>query len=234
MGEQCSGSKYGSFKPLSVVVSQKGIKMARSFLLVLISKSKNWIAWMLLMLVILWNVACQSIGLLEPTTTIATPELRLIPSQTSAVLPDFLLGIAPAADTKLFFSEFTGGDWYMVPPNSLYDPQKAGGIGLNSMVCVRLTVAPLVQDGDELGTDVIPKRVMFFFDGIEMGSPIAGIFLTVKYVEQTTSLTTWAGPYHDLCWLVPAKIGNHEAIFSFKQTSGDIQEYHWLFEVVAD
>lgn len=107
--------------------------------------------------------------------------------------------------------------------------------GYQSAICVRPLARLLVQEGDDFGStrkneEMFKERMELFVDGEvrEMTQPTIdkGLLEVVGNWE-----TVWIEGA-DYCWAVSLDIGSHKVTFRYHQTSGNIREYTWYFEIV--
>lgn len=103
--------------------------------------------------------------------------------------------------------------------------------GFDSTVCVNPRMIALVQKGDILlVSDDLWNRMTLLVNGEEKE----------RFSESGLGARAWLPDDRDTkyiegddyCWFSPLQPGVHEAVFQFQQTSGDVQEYRWLFTIV--
>ncbi len=118
--------------------------------------------------------------------------------------------------------------------------------GYQSSICVNLYTEPLIQEGDLLtggvelvgGERVEREEIKNRMELLVNGSPItkeaeqqSGVLVLLPTREPVGPRTEFIedGNY---CWEVPLGLGQHQVTFRFYQTSGDIKEYNWYFEII--
>ncbi len=93
-----------------------------------------------------------------------------------------------------------------------------------------------MQQGDDFSrSDIGSDRVALFANGLPMELSTERLSKSVLIMEDTEkSIEEWTlypVGIEMICWKAPLKIGVHEVLFAFKQTSGDIQEYTWFLKL---
>ena len=102
-----------------------------------------------------------------------------------------------------------------------------------SAICLRPVMNELVEPGDDFSNRQGPvDRMKLLVDGNDWGEATKTYdgLLSIPD-EDGTTFTVGA----DFCWWVPESfnlLGRHEVTFRFTQTSGNVKEYTWYFEVV--
>lgn len=137
---------------------------------------------------------------------------------------------------------------YFVIPYALYNKEPPPEIiavgpgsveeGFRSNLCLEIDLKLLVQKGDNLSNfEQISPHLKLFVDGQEITDFGTSLFRsTLAYADFEvendfqTAQTRWITGTN-FCWIVPLTPGTHEALFQFHQTSGDVQEYRWQFEI---
>ena len=166
---------------------------------------------------------------LTPTPIITLPKLNI---PTFEARPNFIEAITP--------------EEYSIIPVSLYIHTEIGVeetlsafrignvIGFASSICVRPFLEPLVQTGDNfLHSKQLQERMELWVDDYLMEKHNFVLYGLAVIPEPNSVLgnnTNWIEGA-DYCWKAPLNVGQHQAIFRFLQTSGDIQEYIWYFEI---
>ena len=180
-------------------------------------------------------VSCTS----ERVTLMATQgESTLIPTLAKMSLPTLL--------PRPNYIQVVGPEEYTVVPIALYNYFPVGVVGhgidssgsleqgFQSSICVRPLLEPLVQKGDDFDEQEIWDRMELLADGEVMNAYLQvfsrGLPAIPKPESPLGSDTRWIEG-GDYCWYAPLGIGHHEVIFRFRQTSGDVQEYIWYFEI---
>lgn len=174
--------------------------------------------------VVIGIVACT------PTFTSLTPMATLAK-----------MNIVPLRPRPDYISEVSPEEYTVVPINIFqYRPEQITIVGMGSIeggfrstICVDLNLEPLVQKGDTL-TDYegFSDRLFLSVNGEHMQLSDESLFRGVinGKTENDGTQTSW-GTGNYLCWITPLDSGRHEVTFQFRQTSGEIQEYSWLFEI---
>lgn len=177
----------------------------------------------------------------------ATPQIaevtRIVGEEArpTATLPPFpLMEVAPV-QPRPDFVQLVGPLEYSIVDSDFYHltPEGVGGIritgtmrnGFQSAICVRPIIRELVQQGDNFSElPTLWDRMTLLVDGEQKESyGISGLGLPVWLSEEDQE-TQWIEG-EDYCWFAPLLSCIHEVAFQFRQTSGDIQEYKWLFEI---
>ena len=163
----------------------------------------------------------------------------------STVVPTLArMELIPAQPSPSFVDEISPPEYAVVPQN-VYDRRlentqvnAMGTIedGFRASICIDLNLEPLVQQGDDFSrSDIGSDRVALFANGLPMELSTERLSKSVLIMEDTEkSIEEWTlypVGIEMICWKAPLKIGVHEVLFAFKQTSGDIQEYTWYFEI---
>lgn len=163
-------------------------------------------------------------------------------ARPTATLPPFLLMEVAPVQPRPDFVQLVGPLEYSIVDSDFYHltPEGVGGIritgtmrnGFQSAICVRPFMRELVQQGDNFNKlPILWDRMTLLVDGEQKESyGHSGLGLTVWLSEEDQE-TQWIEG-EDYCWFAPLQSGIHEVAFQFRQTSGDIQEYKWLFEIV--
>jgi len=141
--------------------------------------------------------------------------------------PEFIVRVSPEESSRVpwwvYKGEFEQGPGFR-------DAEE----GFASMVCIEPDLGALVQDGDHFIADTIDERMELIVDGIPRSSTTGlvrgSIVDNLKDLESREVLSTFPG-FYNLCWSAPVGRGIHQVTFRFRQTSGDIQEYVWQFEI---
>jgi hypothetical protein len=184
------------------------------------------LSWILLASLLL-SISC-TLGQTESTIVPALIRMELMPVQPR---PSFIDDISPPE--------------YAVVPQNIYDRRlentqvnAMGTIedGFRASICIDLNLEPLVQQGDDFSrSDIGSERVALFANGLPMELSTERLSKSVLIMDDTEKpieeWTLYPAGVEMICWKAPLNVGIHEALFTFKQTSGDIQEYTWYFEI---
>jgi hypothetical protein len=145
------------------------------------------------------------------------------------------------------FIQLVGPVEYSIVESDFYHFERPGdGIsitwamngGFESAICVKPLLRPLIEKGDYL-LDISDmwERMTLLVDGEPkepygssgFGAPtLLGAPNLLSEEEQETQWLTGT----DYCWRAPLETGVHDVVFQIRQTSGDVHEYQWLFEIV--
>jgi hypothetical protein len=154
------------------------------------------------------------------------------PIPTARPRPDFVLETAPSESQVL--------------PVSLYEAQRSfPGLladqwddidGYDSSVCLKVETGSLAQEGDDFRDDsdsTMKNRVTMIIDDMEaQATYVAGILLQrINVVDGDGQPVKMGVEPRLICSIVVLEPGVHEVLFQFRQTSGDILEYRWHFEL---
>ncbi|MCL4872069.1 MAG: hypothetical protein KJ063_24170 [Anaerolineae bacterium] len=98
-------------------------------------------------------------------------------------------------------------------------------------ICVDLLTGPLIQPNDHLSYSDIYERMSLTINGeykdlLEEDNIVRPMLAT----DEVNNMSYPAGPFWS-CWRAILASGIHEVKFSFRQTSGDVKEYTWYFEL---
>jgi hypothetical protein len=168
-------------------------------------------------------------GLPAPTPTESLPIVTATPGKMdmSPVMarPDYVSYVSPEEYTIVPIGPYNQGA----------DALGHGDLfwGYQSNICITLDLGPLVQTGDVLIEDrEIASRIELLVDErAQTWRPEESLNQAVAGSKLDDETTSWSGPLI-YCWDAPLDPGRHEVTFKFRQTSGDIQEYTWHFEIV--
>lgn len=184
----------------------------------------------------------------SPPASFATPQIaevtRIVGEEARPMptLPPFhMMDVAPI-QPRPDFVQLVGPLEYSIVNSDFYHltPEGVGGIritgtvrnGFQSAICVRPFIRELIQQGDNFGElPILWDRMTLLVDGEQKeryGSSGLGLSVWLSEEDQETQ---WIEG-EDYCWFSPLQSGIHEVAFQFRQTSGDIQEYKWLFAIV--
>lgn len=181
------------------------------------------------------------------SASFATPQIaevtRIIVEDVrpTPTLPPFpMMDVAPI-QPRPDFVQLVGPLEYSIVHSDFYHltAEGVGGIritgtmrnGFQSAICVRPFIRELIQQGDNFSElPILWDRMTLLVDGEQKeryGSSGLGLPVWLSEEDQETQ---WVEG-EDYCWFTPLQLGIHEVAFQFRQTSGDIQEYKWLFEI---
>lgn len=163
-------------------------------------------------------------------TPIATLPKQNIP--TLEARPNFIEAITPREYSIIPLSFYIHTE--IGVEETLKTARIGNVIGFASSICVRPFLEPLVQTGDNfLRSGKIQERMELWIDNNLMEKHnfvLYGLAVIPGPDSQLGDNTNWVEGA-DYCWKAPLTVGQHKAIFYFQQTSGDIQEYTWYFEI---
>lgn len=175
----------------------------------------------------------------------ATPPFPLMPHSTLLPRPDFIKAVSPSENRVIPIDIYS-----YLPDGVVFFGLRSHDKGMiahelfyASSICVEPVATLLVQEGDSfvdyvdyiagvVRDGLIEQRMELLVDGKGMdylwsdrGFPID---LPTREPEgPRTSFIEWAS----YCWHAPLGVGVHEVTFRFHQTSGDVKEYTWYFEL---
>jgi hypothetical protein len=160
-----------------------------------------------------------------------TSELNA-PIPTARPRPDFVLETAPAESQVLPVSLYEAQRSFPGLPADQWDDID----GYDSSVCLKVETGSLAQKGDDFRDDsdsTMKNRVTMIIDDMEaQATYVGGILLQRINVLDIDGQPVMMGVEPRLiCGLVVLEPGVHEVLFQFRQTSGDILEYTWHFEL---
>lgn len=155
-----------------------------------------------------------------------------------------IMEMAPIQPRPLYIQAI-GPEEYSVVPLDLFNyiPKGQENVGMavgdpedgyQSTICLLLSGETLAQEGDDLSQDgimvermalLVNNEPMETVNSIQMGIP------TVRMSDEVDGIRTIWVEGEDWCWHAPLGPGQHRITFKFRQTSGDIQEYTWFFEI---
>lgn len=196
----------------------------------------------LFLLVVVLVIACQPISPdidIKPTATttvvIVNPERIPFPSPEPTVT-------FPSMDTSnqniTYNSRPDFIDWikppeYAIYPLSLYDVQLPSGVRTippPSSVYVVPNLEVLMEPGDDFSDRnirTVIERMELSINDERIGIP-NGSYGGLVSIGPTGNEWVDGIQYY---WTIPLSIGQYKAEFRFHQTSGNIQEYIWHFEI---
>lgn len=160
----------------------------------------------------------------DPTATPHLPLLAEIPLQPR---PDYINGVSPLEYSIVPIEVFE----YKNPNYELLGLKDVES-GFQKTICVDFLLdTPLVEPGDQLlDSNVISKRMTLFVNGEAMKLTGGGMSMGVE-MEFPTIEARWVSGHQTECWEAPLRSGRHEVKFQFRQTSGNIAEYIWYFQI---
>lgn len=182
-----------------------------------------------------------------PSASPKIAEVTRIVEDADTIYPTPTLPVFPMMDVipiqpRPEFVRLVGPAEYSVVESDFYHFKEAGvdGIritgamrnGFQSAICVNPFLRPLIQQGDDLrDISILWDRMTLLVDG-EQKEPYgnAGLGLPV-WLSEEDQKTQWVEG-DDYCWFAPLQSGIHEVVFQFQQTSGEVQEYKWFFEII--
>jgi hypothetical protein len=161
-------------------------------------------------------------------------EIPAVALPTSQPRPGFIHNVSPLESSEISLSlyEVDRRDGYATQ-SGIYiaGALRVAEIGYNKTVCVELGVESLVQSGDDLTTpDSVLERIQLSVDNVRLSQVVDQDSLLELI---STESATWSGPY-TFCWLAELGLGDHHAVFQFRQASGVIHEYDWYFAIVPN
>lgn len=145
--------------------------------------------------------------------------------------PNFIQAVSPEEYT------IVPVDLYNYSPSDIKVVKSATGDpkdGYQSTICLRLSGEPLAQEGDDLTKDgEMGKRMGLYVNDVQMkitNSVQAGVPVITMPKDPNEIQTSWIEG-DDYCWKAPLRPGEHKVVFTFRQTSGNLLEYIWYFEI---
>jgi hypothetical protein len=170
----------------------------------------------------------------EVTKPTPVPTLETIETPVLEPRPDFIQAVGP--------------EEYSIVPKALYDLVLEGSVGYSitksllgfkSSICVRPLLRPLIEQGDyfedsDIGEQMIWDRMALLVDDEPMEAH--GIVYNGGLPARPPSDSPMRGDTAwieggDYCWKAPLEVGRHQVTFQFRQTSGKVAEYSWVFEI---
>ena len=141
--------------------------------------------------------------------------------------PDFIIDIGPHENDQISLAFYNGKTEGVISLE--IEGLKQHGYG--GTMCVKPDMLMLVQGGEawaeihaieeRMGLIVNEKKMANIFS---MGRSVIVSNLDLPNTEWLEGMT--------YCWFVPLEVGVHQAEFSFVQSSGDVKNYSWQFEIV--
>ncbi len=181
--------------------------------------------------------------------TIPITETRAIDLTVITPYPTFMAMTMSVLEPRPYFIQAVAPKEYRIVPLGLYNyiPEGTIGYGIEafdldipssqipayqSSVCVRPLAELLVQKGDDFGgTRGNEDKFKGRMDLLVNGELKDGVQSSGGVLSRTDGWETVWIEGADYCWKVPLGTGQHQVTFRFHQTSGDIQEYTWYFEI---
>lgn len=181
--------------------------------------------------------------LLENSTLIVKPPPVLLATLTKMNVtpvqsrPDYILSVSPEEYSVIplgVYNHILGiENDYKVIIDASHRPSEQG---FQSTICFTLSLEPLIQKGDLLNGIFLEEghifeRITFLLDG--KPAKLANEFIDRAMIRMNPEEESQPGWLEGTgyCWEAPLNVGQHEAIFRFRQTSRDVQEYIWYFEI---
>lgn len=187
----------------------------------MITNIKKWLFFLLLGL-----VSCVPGNF----TTALTPLPTLQPK------PEFVLEVVPRESQVLPLTVYRGeiykgGQGYS--ELALADWDKISGY--NSEICLKIDGVDQVGD-DFTQPSTITNRVSMQVDRVEVIDIYGGLVSleAVRVVDTNGQVLMRGVGTKVVCGIVALDVGVHKVQFQFRQTSGTILEYEWLFELVDE
>ena len=141
--------------------------------------------------------------------------------------PEFIIRVSPEESSRVPWWVYKGEFVKVIGFHQAKD-------GFASMVCVEPHLEALVQDGDHFISNTVDERMELIVDGIPRSSTTGLVrgsrAYKLKDLESREVLSSCPS-FYSLCWSAPVGRGIHQVTFRFRQTSGDVQEYAWQFEI---
>ncbi|WP_420628355.1 hypothetical protein [Candidatus Leptofilum sp.] len=107
--------------------------------------------------------------------------------------------------------------------------------GYQSTICLRVSSEPLAEEGDDLTPlGEMEKRMALYvnYTQMEMTGSVLKTLPVIHMPENPDDVrTAWLTPA-DYCWKAPLTLGQHQIEFTFQQTSGKVEHYTWVLEIV--
>lgn len=146
--------------------------------------------------------------------------------------PDFILATSPRESTHLPITIF---ERYGMDARSADIWEDISGY--DSLVCLKVETSRLAQNGDDfIEPTKVQERISILVDDAKVGKVyVTSILLQSIHVIDANGEYLMTGIEPKLiCGEVDLSVGVHKVLFQFRQTSGDVLEYEWLFELVDE
>ncbi|MCL4872314.1 MAG: hypothetical protein KJ063_25415 [Anaerolineae bacterium] len=175
------------------------------------------------------------------TVTRVVIEADVTPTATAT--PPFPFMAKPMSTPRADFIEAVSPPENRVIPHDVYTRQPAVGevgfgFGLNAeLICVQPVAILLVQEGDIFVDDWQDGEKLWGRMELWVNGQAAKYMGNARGFPYSLPTREPEGPRTDFfewvsyCWEAPLGIGVHEVTFRFRQTSGDVKEYTWHFEL---
>lgn len=163
----------------------------------------------------------------EPSDGGSTPELLTLDENPVQPRPDYIQGVSPLEYSIVPVEVFEYKN-----PNYEQLGLKDVESGFQKTICVDFFLdPPLVEPGDQLlDSDVISKRMTLFVNGEAVNLTGGGMRMGTERISPTIE-ARWVSGHQTECWEALLSSGRHEVKFQFRQTSGNIAEYIWYFQI---
>ncbi len=153
-----------------------------------------------------------------------------VPIPTARPRLNFVEDTAPSESQILSKSVYEG--WQDEPRGQLEDWEDLEGY--RSDVCLKVRTGLLAQNGDDFSDDsTFEKRVKLFVDDLE-SEHLRAFSTSIELInvgDKDGNVLIRGVMPRAICGRYDLKPGVHEVLFQFRQTSGDILEYRWQFEL---
>lgn len=188
---------------------------------------------------ILVIVGCGNSG--TPVTLSSDPTTKLIPLEalpTPQPRPSFIRDISPPESSIVSLDLYRAN----LDEGTAYEGVRFEDCGYNTSICVVVDMGALLQKGDRLAEwrDIL-DRISVSVDDNHLTETTYVNWL--DYAVYTKDIDGGAGyivthttnalgaAWTVFCWYADVDVGNHEVVFEFRQTSGEIQEHRWHFAI---
>ncbi len=103
------------------------------------------------------------------------------------------------------------------------------------LVCVWIDPADLVENGDNFYSGLGDRLQLIVDNAIQPNEKSTGIVYDVNAQRMRDGEVVANWPVEEVaCWPVKLGTGVHQAMISFRKTSGKIVEYSWWFEITNE
>lgn len=197
---------------------------------------------LIFLLGILMIIGCSNSGAsitLSPDPT--AKSIPLAPLPTPKPRPSFIHGISPPESSAVPLTLYQAN----LNEDAVYEGVRFEEYGYNDSICVVVDMGPLLQEGDRLTKwDDILDRISISVDDNPLTETTYVNWL--DYAVYTKDIDGGSGyivthttnalgaAWTVFCWYADVGIGNHEVVFKFRQTSGEIQEHSWHFAITDE
>lgn len=173
----------------------------------------------------------------DPTSKSMSPESLPTPKPR----PGFIRDISPPESSIVSLNLYRAN----LDEGTAYEGVRSIDCGYNTSVCVVVDVGPLLQEGDRLTEwKNILDRISISVDGNHLTETTYVNWL--DYAVYTRDIDGGSGyivthttnalgaAWTVFCWHADVGVGNHEVVFEFRQTFGEIQDHNWHFAITDE